>query len=168
MWLLSGDMVSCFVSERANNWREQFDALQLLALFKSKNERASDDQCHLRTWIIVYNYSVVMSLWFGDTVSFFVSTMVYNGMASNPSLQLLAVCETMNEWVSEDESHMMSWIILYNYSIVTWLRSSDILSLFVLKRANKWRERLDALQLLAVFETKNKGSSANISDMTTE
>jgi hypothetical protein len=60
-----------------NNWTERFDSLQLLPLFDTKNDSASEDQTDMTNWIIVFD-----------------------------SLHLLALSYTKNESASEDQTHM--------------------------------------------------------------
>jgi hypothetical protein len=165
MWVWSSDALSLFVSKRTNNWRERGGSLQLLALFDTNNESASEDQTHMRKWIFVYNYSVVMWVWSSDALSLFVSKRAINWSESVGSLQLLALFDTKNESASEDQTHMRKWIIVYNYSIVMWVWSSDALSLFVPKGANKCREPLGSVQLLALFDGENESASEALTRM---
>jgi hypothetical protein len=104
MWVWSSDVLSFFVSKRANKWSEPGGSLQLLALSDRKNESVSEDQTHLRKWIILHNYSVVMWVWSSDALSFFVSKKAYNGKESNRCLQLLALFDTKNESASEHQT----------------------------------------------------------------
>jgi hypothetical protein len=106
MWVWSSDALSVFVSRSANKWREPGDSLQLLALFDRQNESASEDGTHMRKWIILYNYSVVMWVWSSDALSFFVSEKANNGKESNRCLQLWALFGTKNESAAEDQTHM--------------------------------------------------------------
>jgi hypothetical protein len=165
MWVWSSDALSFFVSKRGNNWREPCGSLQLLTLFDTKNENASKDQTHMWKWIIVCNYSVVVWVWYSDALLLFVSKRGNNWRESNRSRQLLALFGTKNGSASEDQTHMWKWIILYNYSVVMWLWSSDALSFLVTKRANTWRESTRSLQLLAIFDTKNETVSQDQSHM---
>jgi hypothetical protein len=165
MWVLSSDALSLFVSEFANNWRESNRSLQLLALFDWKNESASEDQTHMRKWIIVYNYLVVMWVWSSGALSFFVSKRANKCREAPGCLQLLAFFDRRNESASEDQTHMRKWIIVYSYSVVMRVWSSDALSSFVSKRANKCREPPGSVQLLALFYRKNESASEALTRM---
>jgi hypothetical protein len=165
MWVWSSDALLFFVLNKANNWRDSNRSLQLLALFDTKNESASADQTNMRKWITVYNYAVVMWVWSSDALSFFVSNRVNNWRERLESLQLLALLDTKNESASEDQTHMWKWIIVYNYSVLMWVWSSDALSFFVSNRANNWRKRVESLQLLALLDTKNENASEDQTHM---
>jgi hypothetical protein len=158
MWVWSSDAPSLFVSKRANNWRERLNSLQLLAVLDTNNESACEDQTHMTKWIIVYNYSVVMWVWSSDALSLFVSKSANNWWERFNSRQLLLLLDTNNESATEDQTHMRKWIIVYNYSVVMWVWSSDALSLLVSKRANDRRERCGSLQLLALFDINNESA----------
>jgi type II secretory pathway component PulK len=56
MWGWSSDALSFFVSKKANNWRERFDFLQLLALFNTMNETASENLSYVTT---EYFYTII-------------------------------------------------------------------------------------------------------------
>jgi hypothetical protein len=165
MWVWSSDAPSHFVSQRANNWRQRWDSLQLSALFNTKNESASEDQTHMRKWIIIYNYSVVMWVWSSDALPFFVLKRANNWREPGGSVQLLTLFDTKNESASEDQTHMRKWIIIYNYSLVMWVWSLDAISFFVSQRANTWRQRWDSLQLSALVNTKNESGSEDQTQM---
>jgi hypothetical protein len=168
MWVWSSDALSLFVWKLANNWREPHCSLQILALFDRNNESASDDQTHMRKWIIVYSYSVVMWVWSSDALSLFVSNRANSWRERFNCVQLLALFDINNETASEDQTHMRKWIIVYNYSVVMWVWSSYALSLFVSRRVNNWRQLKRYLHLLAVFHTKNGTASEDQTHMTTE
>jgi hypothetical protein len=102
MWLWTFDALSFFVSKSANNWRERSDFLQLLAVFDTKNESATEDQTHVGKRIVVCNYSVVMWVWSSVALSFFLSKRADNWTEACGSLQLLAFFDTKNENASED------------------------------------------------------------------
>jgi hypothetical protein len=106
MPLWSSDTLSVFVSNRTNMWRKPGGSLQLLALFETKKHRASEDHNHMRKWITIFSYTVVMWLWSSDTLSGFVSKRPNTWREPPGSLQLLALFETNNERVSQDQRHM--------------------------------------------------------------
>jgi hypothetical protein len=168
MWVWCWDALSFFVSETANNWSEPEGSLHLLALFDIKNESASENQTQMTKWIIVYNYSLVMWVWSSNALSFFVSKRANNWIEPGGPLQLLPLFDRQNESASEDHTHMRKWIILYNYSIVMWVWSSDALSFFVSQKANNGKESNRSLQLLALFDTKNESASEHQTRRTTE
>jgi hypothetical protein len=168
MWVWSSDALALYVSKRANNWRERGGSLQLLPLFDPNNESVSDDQTHMRKWIIVYRYSVAMWVWSSDALTLVVSKRPNNWRERFNSLQLSALFDSNNQSPSEDQTHMRKWIIVYNYSVVMWIWSSDARWLFESKRANNRRERFNSLQLLALFDTNNESASQDHIHMTTE
>jgi uncharacterized membrane protein YbhN (UPF0104 family) len=112
MWVWCSGGLLLFVSKRANNWRERFNSLQLLALFDTNNESASEDQTHRRKWIIVYSYSVVMWVLSSGALSLFVSKRANNCRERFNSLQLLALFDTNNESACEGRTHTRKWIIV--------------------------------------------------------
>jgi hypothetical protein len=168
MSVWSSDALSLLVSKWANNRRERCGSLQLLSLFDANNESASEDQTHIRKWTIVYNYSIVKWFSSSDALSLFVSKRDNNRRERFNSLQLLALFDTNNETASEDQTHMRKWIIVYNYSTVMWVSSSDAPSLFVSKTANNWGERFNSLQLPALFDTKHESASEDQTHMITK
>jgi hypothetical protein len=168
MWVWSSDAVSFFLSKKVNNWSEPPGSLQLLALFDTKKESASEDQTHMRKWIILYNYSAVMWVWSPDAPSFFVSKTANNWRQSNRSLQLLALFDKTDESAVEDQTPNRKWIIVYNYSVALRVWYSDELSFFVPKRAHNWRQRFDSFPLLAFFDTKTESASEDQTHNTTE
>jgi hypothetical protein len=168
MWLWSLHTLSFFVWKSADKWREPHTSLQLLALFDTKNESASQDQTHMTT---VQLYRIVhfpMWVWSSDALSFFLSKRANNRGEPPGSLQLLALFDTKNDSASEDQTHIGKWTILYNCTVVMWVWSWDALSFFAPKRANNWRERFDSLQLFAVFDTKNESAHEYQTHTTTE
>jgi hypothetical protein len=106
MWVSSSDALSFCVSKMADKWRESNRSLQLLALFHTNNESASDEQTDMRRWIILYNYSDVMWVWSGDAFSFFVLKRVNNWREGLNSLHLLALSDTENDSASQDQTQM--------------------------------------------------------------
>jgi hypothetical protein len=168
MWVWSSDALSLFVSKRAKNRRKRFSSLQLLALFDANSESVSEDQTHIRKWIIVYNYSVVIWVSSSDAPSLFVSKRANNWIELNRSLQLLALFDANNDSACDDQTHMSKWIIVYKYSVVMRVWSADTLSLFASRRPNNWRESPRSLQLLTLFNTNNESASEDQSHMTTE
>jgi hypothetical protein len=168
MWLWSWDTVSLFILKRTNNGRGLSGSLQLLAVFERKNEKVFEDRTPMWKWIIVYIYSVGMSLWSWDNLWFFDSKRANNWREPPGCLLLLDVVETNNERVAEDQRLMRKWIIVYKYSVVMWLSSSDALWFFASKRANNGRASNGSIPLLAHFEIKNERASVDQSDMTTE
>jgi hypothetical protein len=124
------DTLSLFASKTSNNSRQPGGSVQLLALFESKNQTVSQDQSDMTTeklWKIIH---FLMWLWSPDTLSFFVSKTANNWREPPSSIPLLALFETKNKKVFEDQSHMKNWIILYNFSVVMSLWYSDALSFF--------------------------------------
>jgi F0F1-type ATP synthase membrane subunit a len=168
MWVWSSDALSLFVSKRHSNWKERVGSLQLLALFDTNNEIASEDQTQIRRWTIPYNYSVVMWVASSDVLSLFMSKRANNWRDRLNSLQLLALFDTINEIAAKHQTHKRKRTIVYNYSVVMWVCSSDALSLFLSKRANNWKERFNSLQLSALFDLNNESASEDQIFMTTE
>jgi hypothetical protein len=168
MWLCSWDVVSFFVSKRVDNCWEPPGSLQLIALFGTKNESASEDETHMRKWIILYNYSVVMWVCSSYALSFFVSKRVDNCREPPGSLQLIALFDTKNDRASDDQTHMRTELFYTNIHFLMWVCCSDALSFFVPKRGNNWRESNRCLQLLTLFDRKNETVSEDQTQMTTE
>jgi hypothetical protein len=131
MWVWSSDALSFFVSKRANSWREPPGSRPLLALCDTKNESASENQTDIRKWIIAYNYSVVMWVQSSDALWLFVSRRANNWKEPHGSIQLLALCDTMNESVSEGRTHMRTgWLYrIIHFRMSVW--SSDSPSFFL-------------------------------------
>jgi hypothetical protein len=168
MWVWSSDGLWLFESKRADNWRELNRSLQLFGLFDTTNVSASEDQTHMATEYLYTIIHFLMWVWSSDTLSLFGSKRGNSWSEPPRSLQLLALFDTYNASASEDQTHMGKWIIVYNYSDVMWVWSSDALTLFVSMMANNWRKLNRSLQLLALFDSNNQTASEEQTHMITE
>jgi hypothetical protein len=168
MCVWSSHALSLIMSKRANNWREPHGSLQLLGHLDTNNDGACEDQTQMRKWIIVRNVSVVMWVWSSDALSLFVSKWANSWRERGVSLQVLALFDRNDGSACDDQTHMRKWIIIYNYSVVMKIWSSDALSLFKSKRADNWRELNRSFQLLALFDRNNESASEEQTHMTTE
>jgi hypothetical protein len=168
MCVWSSHALSLIMSKRANNCREPHGSLQLLGHLDTNNDGACEDQTQMRKWIIVRNVSVVMWVWSSDALSLFVSKWANSWRERGVSLQVLALFDRNDGSACDDQTHMRKWIIIYNYSVVMKIWSSDALSLFKSKRADNWRELNRSFQLLALFDRNNESASEEQTHMTTE